>query len=119
MNNYRLDKKVEIKAISTTRNALGEKENAFVNFCVRFSELKARKGVERFSSGADQAEKSWTVRVRYDSKTAAIDESMIVVYRSMALRIESIVDEGERHKWIILYCSDHNADYSGDCNGQD
>lgn len=117
MNNYRLDRKVEIKAVSTTRNALGEAVGSLEHYLIRFAEVKAKHGNERFSSGTEQASKQWTVRLRWDTKTAAITESMVVVYSGLQLRVESIVDIAERHRWIILQCVEHGADNAGVCRG--
>jgi len=117
MNNYRLDRKVEVKAISTTRNALGESIGGLVHYVTRFAEVKAKHGSERFSSGADQASKRWSVRLRYDTKTAAINETMIVVYEGRQLQVESVLDTAERHRWIDLQCIEHSADNGGPCRG--
>lgn len=117
MNNYRLDRKVEIKTVSTTRNALGEPSSSLVHYLERFAEVKAKAGTERFSSGTEQASKRWTVRLRYDTKTAAINETMTVIYAGLKLRIESVVDTAERHRWVILHCVEHGADNAGVCRG--
>lgn len=119
MNNYRLDRKVEIKAISTTRNDLGEPIDTLEHYVTRFAEVTAKAGAERFAAGADQSSKKWLVRLRYDNKTAAINESMLVVYNGSKMQIESVVDTAERHRWVLLYCVENSADNSGACNGQD
>lgn len=117
MNNYRLDKKVEIKKVSALRNAVGEVVSDHVFYCQRFAEVIAKEGSERFSSGSDQAEKKWTIRLRHDSKVAAINEAMIAYYAGKLLRIECVINEYERNKWVILSCTEHGSDSAGGCNG--
>lgn len=117
MNNYRLDRKVEIKAISTFRNDLGEPMPSLTHYLTRFAEVRAKAGKERFGAGAEQASKQWVVRLRYDTKTAAINETMIVVYDGRKMQIESVIDTAERHRWILLYCIESSADNGGECRG--
>lgn len=71
----------------------------------KWAEVKPTTGREYEEAQKIRAELTYNVHMRY-MPALLIKNDMIVVYNKKVLKIESVIDENERHKTINLVCSE-------------
>lgn len=105
-----LNKRVQIDAPTEVKGNLGGTTITFAEYARRWANVKYVSGSEKLSAEQEQAIYNTVITIRYDSKTAQIDNSYRVNYRGRILDITAAVNVDERNEDIMLFCVDRTSD---------
>jgi SPP1 family predicted phage head-tail adaptor len=92
---------------SPAQDAYGAPNETWQDFKAVWAGIEPLTGREYFAQQQIQNEVNIRVRIRYLS---GVTEKMRVVYRGRIFDIESIIDEQEAHRELILMCSEGGRD---------
>lgn len=88
---------------SPAKNGFGERNIVWEEFAEVWAEIIPLVGREYWAQQQVQSEVTVKIRIRY---LAGVLTTMRVVYDERILTIKSVIDVNERHKEIVLMCSE-------------
>ena len=98
-----LRQRVVIQQLTRTDDGAGGYTETWAAIATVFADVYPLKGNERYEAQQVQANLSHRVTIRY---RAGVEPSMRLQYGTRILTIEAVIDPEERHRELILMCSE-------------
>lgn len=92
---------VSIQRVTETKNSYGEGVETWSVYANAWASITPISGREYYQAQAAQAEATHKVVVNYIS---GVVPKMRVLFGSRILRIESVLNDGERNRELVLMC---------------
>lgn len=100
----RLRHKVTLQRQDTTQNAVGERTLTYTDLATRRVRIEPLNGREYFEEGAEKAEVTARIRLRYDNSLSDLGSGDRVVHGAVVYDIKSVINVEERNRELVLMC---------------
>lgn len=98
--------KITIESPTETKDTYGDAIPTWSTHAIRHAVVVPLSGREYFYAQQNNAERMTRFRVRYDEKTKAITPKMRVSYNGRTFDIQSVINENENNRHILIVCSE-------------
>lgn len=101
-----LNRRVTIEQLSTAGDRMGGASSTWTTLTTVWAKVSPKSGVERLHADQLTPTITYVVTIRYRKD---VDASMRLVYESRTLRINSVIDQDEQHRFLVLACDEWPA----------
>jgi SPP1 family predicted phage head-tail adaptor len=98
-----LRNRVTLQQLTRTDDGAGGYTETWTGVATVWADVYPLKGNERYEAQQVQANLSHRVTIRYRT---GVEPSMRLLYGTRTLTIEAVIDPEERHRELILMCSE-------------
>ena len=95
---------VSIQQVTETKNSYGERVETWSVYAKAWASVTPVTGKEYYQAQAAQAEATHKVVINYLS---GVVPKMRILFGSRILLIESVLNDGERNRELVLMCVEH------------
>lgn len=98
-----LRKRITLQARSTSQDGLGQQVTTWADVATVWASIEPMGGRELMLAQAIKSESTHKVQTRY---LAGVNAAMRIKYGERIFNIQNVNDENERHRMLIISCSE-------------
>jgi SPP1 family predicted phage head-tail adaptor len=100
----KLHNRITFKLPLSTSDGAGGIVNELTNFYTCWAQMSTNTNSRTDIGGKDNINDDITFRIRYTT-TYGIDNKLIISYESRLYNINSVINEGDNNKYLLIGCS--------------